>query len=363
MKRGIMGAAVVALGLQLLAWTGAGRALSSYIREGVLDGRILTASINFELGGDQDTAAVSPSAPENTPPENEPSPSAAVSAPPVVTVLTPASSASPPPSPPPEESPDASPALETIIPTTIQGGLSIKNSTSIDVDMGELMSEPLIQKLPGSGPQILIIHTHGSEAYTPDGADVHADSGNRRTEDKNYSVIRVGDELAADLESFGLNVIHDRGIYDYPSYNGSYSKSGAAVESYLSEYPNIAVVIDLHRDALGSGDTIYKTVAEVGGEPSSQLMLLVGTGENGLPFPQWRENLKLALYLQAAVNAKYPTLARPIDLVPERYNQQLTTGSILLEVGSSGNTLQEALQAVKLFADAVGQPLKDLVAS
>ncbi|MCL2342344.1 MAG: stage II sporulation protein P, partial [Firmicutes bacterium] len=321
----------------------------------------MTATINFELGGDQTADQVTLS----------PQPSEAVSAAPEATgalpgavprisIVTPRPSVTLPSTPTPsaEVSPEASPTLGTIIPTTIQGGLTIKNNTSADVDMAALMAEPLTQTLPKDGPQILIIHTHGSEAYTPDGTDNYESSGDNRTEDRNYSVIRVGDELTAALTRYGLNVIHDRGIYDYPSYSGSYTKSGAAVESYLSEYPNIAVVIDLHRDALGDGDTIYKTVAEESGQPSSQLMLLVGTGENGLPFPQWKENLKLALYLQAAVSAKYPTLARPIDLVPERYNQQLTTGSLILEVGSSGNTLQEALQAVRLFADAVGEPLK-----
>ena len=158
-------------------------------------------------------------------------------------------------------------------------------------------------------------------------------------------------------------MLHDREIYDYPSYTGSYSRSGAAVESYLAQYPSIAVVIDLHRDALGDGEVTYKTVAELDGMASSQLMMLVGTGESGLYHPNWEQNLRLALYLQQAVNAKYPTLARPISVVKERYNQHLSTGSFILEVGSNGNSLQEAITAVKLFADAVGPALKELVES
>jgi stage II sporulation protein P len=157
-------------------------------------------------------------------------------------------------------------------------------------------------------------------------------------------------------------VIHDREIYDYPSYTGSYSRSGEAVEEYLAEYPSIAVVIDLHRDALGSGEVVYKTMAAVEGEGSSQVMLLVGTGESGLSHPNWEENLKLALYLQQAMIDDYPTLARPITVTPERYNQHLSVGSLLLEVGRSGNTLQEALCAVRLFADAAGPALLKLAA-
>ena len=132
------------------------------------------------------------------------------------------------------------------------------------------------------------------------------------------------------------------------------------MERYLAEYPNIAVVIDLHRDALGDGEVIYKTVAELDGKASSQLMMLVGTGESGLYHPNWEQNLRLALYLQQAVNAKYPTLARPISVVKERYNQQLSTGMFILEVGSNGNSLQEAITAVRLFADAVSPALLEL---
>ena len=129
------------------------------------------------------------------------------------------------------------------------------------------------------------------------------------------------------------------------------------MERYLAEYPDIAVVIDLHRDALGDGEVTYKTVAETPGEASSQLMLLVGTGDSGLYHPNWEQNLRLAVYLQRAVNEKYPTLARPISLVNERYNQHLSTGSLILEVGSNGNSLREAITAVRLFADAAGPAL------
>lgn len=277
---------------------------------------------------------------------------------------SPSPSAEPTPSPSPSPSPSAMPepvVNENIVETTIGGGLAVNNATGYEVDIQALLSEEPAVSLPSEGPQILIIHTHGSEAYTPDAENLYVESGTARTEDTEHNVVRVGDELAAALEAQGLSVIHDRGLYDYPSYTGSYGRSGAAIESYLAQYPNIAVVIDLHRDALGDGDVIYKTVAHEGGEASSQLMLLVGTGENGLYHPYWQENLKLALTLQSAVSEIYPSLVRPVAIKPERYNQQLTTGSLILEVGSSGNTLPEALAAVRLFAEAVGPTLLSLV--
>ncbi|MDO4741696.1 MAG: stage II sporulation protein P, partial [Eubacteriales bacterium] len=209
--------------------------------------------------------------------------------------------------------------------------------------------------------QVLIVHTHGSEAYTPDAVDRYEASDIYRTEDERYNVIRVGDELARELEKYGLTVHHDRNIYDYPSYTGSYTRSGEAVSAHLAAHPETAIVIDLHRDALGTDDIVYKTVATLEGESSSQLMFVVGTDESGLAHPGWEDNLALALRLQQAVVARYPTLARPILLVRERYNQHLTPGSLILEVGSSGNSLQEALSAVRLFAAAVGPVMEGML--
>ncbi|MBE6914803.1 MAG: stage II sporulation protein P, partial [Ruminococcaceae bacterium] len=264
---------------------------------------------------------------------------------------------------PKEESPPPAPAEEAaeIVTADLSAAGKIHNSTSTPVDTAALAAEGLQLQLRDGVPQVLIFHTHSSEAYTPDGRDQYEESDPFRTEDKTCNVIRVGDRLTEKLEEYGLNVIHDREIYDYPSYTGSYSRSGAAVEQYLKDYPDIKIVIDLHRDALGSEDVIYKTQAELSGKSSAQVMLLAGTGENGLWHPNWRENLKLALYMQNAMDARYPSLARPIELVCERYNQQLSEGMLILEAGSTGNTLQEALTAIELFADAVGPALAELI--
>ena len=248
-----------------------------------------------------------------------------------------------------------------VLPTTIPGGMTIRNNTSYLPDMQSLLARSENLTLPASGVQILIVHTHGSEAYTPDAVDRYVASDVYRTEDERYNVIRVGDELARELEKFGLTVHHDRNIYDYPSYTGSYTRSGEAVTAHLAAHPETAIVIDLHRDALGTNDVVYKTVATLEGESSSQLMFVVGTDESGLAHPGWEDNLALALKLQQAVSARYPTLARPILLVRERYNQHLTPGSLILEVGSSGNSLQEALSAVRLFAAAVGPVMREMM--
>ena len=253
------------------------------------------------------------------------------------------------------------PDSEAVLETTITGGLTIKNQTDFNVDIQAILDAGTPIRLPAHGIQILIIHTHSSEAYTQAGLDRYAPSDTCRTEDPAYNIIRVGDELTKIFEAAGLTVLHDTGVYDYPSYTGSYSRSGAAVASILTEHPEIAVVIDMHRDALGSGDGVYKTMAEEDGLVASQVMLLVGTDGSGLEHPHWRDNLSLALTLQQAVTKVHPTLMRPVDLVPQRYNTHLTRGSLILEVGSSGNTLQEALSAIRLFGEAAAPALQELV--
>ena len=259
----------------------------------------------------------------------------------------------------PEES--AAPATPTIIPTTISGGLSIKNTSGYDIDIDSVLSAGCPIRLESGKPQILIIHTHSSEAYSPAGLDKYDDLGTNRTLDQNLNVIRIGTELTKLFEDCGLNVIHDTQVFDYPSYTGSYNRSCEAVEKYLADYPSIKIVIDLHRDALCSDTVTYKTTATELGVCASQIMLFVGSDASGLEHPNWRQNLSLALYLQNAVCQSYPSLMRPITLTKYRYNQHLSPGSMILEVGSNGNTLQEALAAIRLFGKTAGPAIAALV--
>lgn len=261
--------------------------------------------------------------------------------------------------PAPESS--TAPVMPTIIPTTISGGLSIKNTSGYDIDIDSVLSAGCPIRLETGKPQILIIHTHSSEAYSPAGLDKYDDLGTNRTLDQSLNVIRIGKELAKIFEDCGLNVIHDTQVFDYPSYTGSYNRSCEAVEKYLADYPSIKIVIDLHRDALCSDTVTYKTTATEQGVCASQVMLFVGSDASGLEHPNWRQNLSLALYLQNAVCQSYPSLMRPITLTKYRYNQHLSPGSMIIEVGSNGNTLQEALAAIRLFGKAAGSAIAALV--
>ncbi len=250
----------------------------------------------------------------------------------------------------------------TLVPVSGDGyasaqGVYIENRPGLDLDVAALASAQLTLELPEEGPQVLIMHTHGSEAYTPDGTDTYVPTGECRTLDTTKNVVRVGDEIAKVLTEMGLTVVHDTELYDYPEYNGAYDRSLAAVRTWLEQYPSIRVVMDVHRDALvGEDGTIYKPITTVNGEQSAQVMLVMGS--NALyDHPHWQENLSLAVKVQKEMNTLWPTLARPIGLRENRYNQQTTTGSLLVEIGAHGNTLQEALAAARMFARAAGAVL------
>lgn len=251
----------------------------------------------------------------------------------------------------------------TLVPTTTKGyvtgaGLYLYNRTNLPVDLSAALKQSLSFTLApaADGPQILIIHTHATEAYTQDGTDVYTPSDNNtRTLDETHNMIRVGEEMKRVFTEMGLSVIHDSGIYDYPQYNGSYSRSGPVVQNYLTQYPSIRLVLDVHRDALvGSDGTVYKAVTTVDGVKTAQVMLVVGSSAGGGNHPNWMENLALATRLQKSLDTLYPTLARPMTLRQSVYNQNLCPGSLLVEVGSHGNTLQEALAGARLFARAAG---------
>ena len=253
---------------------------------------------------------------------------------------------------------------KTMVPSAAQsyltaGDIYIANRADKKADVAALASAPVNITL-GAGPQILILHSHGSEAYTPSGSDTYQESDPYRTTDCNYNVVRVGEEMARVFRDRGFQVIHDTTLYDYPSYNEAYTRSLAAAERWLTQYPSIQVVLDVHRDALtDENGTIYKAVSQEDGAQAAQVMLVVGTDGTG-KHSLWKENLTFGIHLQQQLLADHQTLARPMVLRASRFNQHLSVGSLLVEVGTHGNTLQEALLGARLFAQSTAKVLQEL---
>ena len=262
----------------------------------------------------------------------------------------------------PEAADNGVPA-RTLVPTdpsgyTVVGRAYITNTTDHQLSVPALQ-ENFAAVLTPEEPQILILHTHGSEAYTPAGDADIVWSGNYRTTDSRYNVVAVGDAMAEVFAEAGISVLHDRTLYDYPSYNEAYDRSLAAIQSYLAQYPSIQFILDIHRDAIEDGEgNQYKVVSAVEEGTAAQMTLVVGSDGSGLSHPNWMDNLRLAVALQEETLRQYPTLMRPMLLRNSRYNQHVAPGALLLEVGAAGNAPEEAVLAGQLFAQCMAEVLQ-----
>lgn len=242
-------------------------------------------------------------------------------------------------------------------------GVYLKNSTDLTVDIKELLESPLTFKISKDGsPQVLIVHTHTTETYMTEESDYYTEAFSSRTRQSDKNMVSVGKRVAEKLNAAGIKTLHDTTEHDYPNYTGSYSRAANTINSYLKKYPSIKVVLDLHRDAVSSGESDkVKLVTEIDGKKAAQVMLVMGSQSGSVTnFPNWKENLKLAVRLQQKIEQKYPTLARPLSLMPKNYNESLTTGSLLIEFGTDVNTLAEAHYSAELVGNALAELLSGL---
>ena len=241
---------------------------------------------------------------------------------------------------------------------TVLGNVYINNGSDAALD-ASMLAGPYAAALDETGPQVLIIHTHATESYTmPAGSEYEA-SDTFRTTDTRCNMVRIGDEMEQVLTAAGIGVVHDRSLYDYPSYSGSYDRSLKAIEGYLEKYPTISFVLDVHRDAVqdANGNQFKLLCGE--DKNAAQLEFVIGSNGGGLSHDLWRENLKLACAVQETLHADYPTLMRPITVRNSRYNQFKTTGSLLVEVGTAGNSLEEAVNGARLFAAGFAKTIQN----
>lgn len=242
-----------------------------------------------------------------------------------------------------------------------EGG-QVRNET--DVSNGRLLEEsklePEIEIELNDEPQVLIMHTHTTESFEPNVREYFDLSFNYRTTDMRYNIVAVGDKICEKLEAAGIGVIHDTTIHDYPSYNGSYERSAETVKEILEEYPSIKVVLDIHRDAIGTNDNIMQPTTEINGKKSAQIMIISGCDDGTMNMPDYMQNFRFASHLQQQIASDYSTLTRPILFDYRKYNQDLTTGSLLIEVGTHGNTLEQVEYAGELLGKSLAKALKKL---
>ena len=254
--------------------------------------------------------------------------------------------------------PDFAQTGETLTPlptfTAADGeALEIRSNTKAQPDLGALITRPLTWDLTSEEPTVLILHTHATESYEQAPGERYQESSAYRTLDEGYNMISIGDRLTELLEAGGIRVIHDRSLHDYPSYSGSYNHARKSIRQYLEEYPSIRLVLDLHRDASDDYSSQMRTQAWVDGQSSAQIMLVVGTDGSGLDHPNWEENLALALKLHTQCERIAPGITRYVNLRSQRFNQDLSTGALIVEMGAAGNTHAEALTATEVLSRAI----------
>ncbi len=242
------------------------------------------------------------------------------------------------------------------------GNIYLKNSTSKTVDISEELQSPVGFRMEfSSEPEVLIMHTHATESYMLEERDYFTAADATRSTSDAVNMNHIGEKVAEVLRANGIAVVHDMTQHDAEAYTGSYDRSAATVSANLKKYPSIKVVLDLHRDSVGTEAEKIKAVQKIGDKNAAQIMLVMGCEDGSIQnHPNWRQNLRLAMRFQQAAELKYPGLARSIMLVPRCYNQNLTTGSMLIEIGTEANTLAEAEYSAELIGDILSRVLKGL---
>ena len=244
----------------------------------------------------------------------------------------------------------------------LANGGQVMNET--DISNGILLEEskalPDFSISMDGSPQVLIMHTHTTESFEPYEREHFDRSFSYRTTDPSKNVVAVGNEITRQLDDAGIGVIHDTTIHDYPSYNGSYERSAETVKGILEKYPTIKVVLDIHRDAVGTSDSIMQPTVNIKGKKAAQIMIISGCDDGTLDMPNYMKNYHFACLLQAQLCSDYSGLARPIMFDYRKYNQDLTTGSLLIEVGSHGNTLEQVKYSGELIGRSLAKALKSI---
>ena len=239
---------------------------------------------------------------------------------------------------------------------TSYDNIYLKNNTDLDINLKDFLNGKIGYNITkNSEPQVLILHTHATESYLMHNENYYTEKDTSRNTDNAYNMVALGKIITDKLNSAGIVTLHDTTQHDYPSYNQSYSRSAKTINEYIKKYPSIKVVIDLHRDSIAANDNDkVKTSVEIDGKKAAQIMLVMGSQSGSIKnYPDWKENLCLAVKLQHTIETTYPSLARSIHFVSKTYNQNLTTGSMLIEIGTDGNTFDEAKYSAELLSNSL----------
>ncbi len=256
------------------------------------------------------------------------------------------------------------PVIETHIGegALVYSNFSVKNTTDYVIDFEDLISRELPFSINDTHEvQVLIVHTHACESYLTEDTGYYSEDYYPRSGDNSKNVTQVGKSIMSSLKEEGIGVVQCLTQHDNPSYDGSYDRSRQSIEEYLEKYPNIKVILDIHRDSLGSGGESgkIKPTFTYGGKKAAQIMIMTGyDGDGSFDYPDWEQNLVFALKLQQTAEDMFPGMTRPLYFGNFVYNLNVNSGSLLIEIGTDANTLDEAVYTGELLGKALAKVLQ-----
>lgn len=237
----------------------------------------------------------------------------------------------------------------------------IKNATELSPKFSEYLNASLPFNLEQTNkPQVLIVHTHTTESYMEEDNGYYCESFYPMNSDDSYNMIKVGNAIADSLTKNGIGTVHCCTHHDYPDYYKAYENCAASINEYLEKYPSIKLVLDIHRDSITTDENEkIKPTFEYNGRKAAQVMIMCGNDNFGYyDFPNWEDNLNLALKLQSSAENSYSGMTRPLYFGNFMYNMNIGTTSLLIEVGTDANTLEEAVLSGELLGNAIADVLK-----
>ncbi len=265
---------------------------------------------------------------------------------------------------PPECGEDEYPIKAVDLSVDAKNGLYASNETSYTLDLQSYLDDELgiasvsalAERYGDDAPVVLIVHTHGTECYTDEGSGTYTKKDNCRTDDTSKNVVAVGAVMAEYFNSVGIPTLHCTEMFDKDSYIDAYDLSAAAIREFTAIYPSIQYVFDVHRDSVIDSElTKLRPVTVIDGKPTSQYMCVVGTNERNPAHEGWETNLAFACQLQSRLWQTSPSLTRRMSIRSAPYNQRWASGSLLLEIGSCGNTLTEAKNCAYTVAEHIAE--------
>lgn len=241
-------------------------------------------------------------------------------------------------------------------------GCYVRDNTASGINVKELVKGKWGKRLEFcDAPEVLIIHTHATESYMSEDRNYYTENDQTRSCDNSKNMIKIGDIICEELEKAGIKTVHETTQFDYPAYTGSYSRAATVIKEHLKRHPTIKVVLDVHRDSISSGKDKTKPVCTIDGKKTAQVMLVMGSNTGSVTnFKNWKKNLALATSFQQTMYNAYPNFTRSMLVSSKVYNQNLTTGSMLIEVGTEANTLEEAKNAARLIGKTLSKTLKEI---